>query len=435
MSQKVGVLDVTSADFDVDAYLSSQLKEKNLDELVKEEEEMVSSVRRLDSDVHQLVYENYNKFLTATSTVRKIQDEFNLLDSEMESLSRNMKNISALIGELSGVLGGGREGVAQLGSSYKVVKSLQSIFELPNILQASFDEGKYNDVVRVYLLAQKGLSKYSDIKNIAEIQKKIDQIIAETEKQSQLADFHEIVSKLFLASSDPKDCSIVVRALDRYYRKMSTCKQVVQGVAEVTTMLKTCSQALLRRFAKFRGLELGEALVKGCEGLRQPAASPVGVRHFLFRSAVRRAVEEVLECDSLLSRLLGGETGRKENRHRRATPAPSAADSSRDSLWCERIDFNQQLHFNRASIIGAIVKVLLKSFIESIRLQTYGKFAVEQIQVDCYYLQRGVSPLVADEVIVNSMVDQALSSALKRCVAPELVHPTRLRQICEDKTE
>ncbi|VDO24360.1 unnamed protein product [Haemonchus placei] len=676
----IGVLDVTSPDFDVDAYLSSQLKEKNLDELVKEEEEMVSSVRRLDSDVHQLVYENYNKFLTATSTVRKIQDEFNLLDSEMESLSRNMKNISSLIGELSGVLGGGREGVAQLGSSYKVVKSLQSIFELPNILQASFDEGKYSDVVRVYLLAQKGLSKYSDIKNIAEIQRKTDKIISETEKQValsnfysffskefvifaankvdkiaseigkdfrrelllksseaslrndlkqlqsnpvdvldlvdkgcesfipnltllanlherlfpnnsdlllemlKLADFHEIVSTLFLATSDPKDCSIVVRALDRYYRKMSTCKQVVQGLdcstctislirdvskhevvisrkyiseemkvvlqeirqtlmakdidlpalaakleqafvfqvktalanlllfiasdvtfsslppsefqaefarsvheeivigafkdvtaiaetygssegetryanplmmlliaftlhhlankssqyllslcreqfslttsktmTDVTTMLKTCSQALLRRFAKLRGLELGEALVKGCEGLRQPAASPAGVR---WASAVRRAVEEVLECDSMLSRLLGGETGRKENRHRRTTPAPSATDSSRDSLWCERIDFNQQLHV-------CITLCFFKEF-----CLMYSKSTEEfHVQVDCYYLQRGVSPLVADEVTVNSMVDQALSSALKRCVAPELVHPTRLRQICEEKTE
>ncbi|KAK6056698.1 hypothetical protein COOONC_05797 [Cooperia oncophora] len=48
--------------------------------------------------------------------------------------------------------------------------------------------------------------------------------------QTQLAEFHEVVSNLFLASSDPKDCSIVVRALDRYYRKMSTCKQVVQGL-------------------------------------------------------------------------------------------------------------------------------------------------------------------------------------------------------------
>lgn len=57
------------------------LKEKNLDGLVREEEEMVSAVRRLDSDVHQIVYENYNKFLTATNTVRKIQDEFTQLDS------------------------------------------------------------------------------------------------------------------------------------------------------------------------------------------------------------------------------------------------------------------------------------------------------------------------------------------------------------------
>ncbi|KAK6727761.1 hypothetical protein RB195_005443 [Necator americanus] len=695
MPHKVGVLDVTSPEFDVDAYFSSQLKEKTLDELVREEEEMVSSVRRLDSDVHQLVYENYNKFLTATSTVRKIQDEFNLLDSEMESLSTNMKNISGLIGELSGVLGGGREGLAQLGSSYKVVKSLQSIFELPSILQASFDEGRYSDVVRLYLLAQKGLAKYSDMKNMAQIQQKADHILVETEKQllklidrstedvegvaeaigllmklgkspeevqsrllksseislqndlkqlqsnpadvldlvdkgcesfipnltllanlherlfpacsgnllkmleGQLKNFHEIVSNLFLASSDPKDCSIVVRALDRYFRKMSTCRQVVQGLdcstctislirevskhevlisrkyiseemkivmqeirqslmskdvdlsalaakleqsfvfqvktalanlllfiasdvtfstlppaefqaefahsvheeivigafkdvtavaetygssegetryanplmmlllaftlhhlankssqyllslcreqfslttskttagltsaSEVTALLKACSQALLRRFTKFRGLEFGEALVKGCEGLHQPAASPVGVR-----SAVRRAVEEIIECDAMLSRLLGGEAGRKESRHRRPVPTPSAPDSSRDSLWCERIDFNQQLHFNRASIIGAIVKVILKSFIESIRLQTYGKFAVEQIQVDCYYLQRGVSPLVADEVVVNSMVDQALSSALKRCVAPELVHPSRLRQICDEKPE
>lgn len=33
----------------------------------------------------------------------------------------------------------------------------------------------------------------------------------------------------FLDSKDPKDCSIVVRALDRYFRKMSTCKHVVPG--------------------------------------------------------------------------------------------------------------------------------------------------------------------------------------------------------------
>ncbi|VDK82457.1 unnamed protein product [Cylicostephanus goldi] len=59
--------------------------------------------------------------------------------------------------------------------------------------------------------------------------------------QAQLGDFHKIVSELFLASSDPKDCSIVVRALDRYFRKMSTCKQVIQGLD-----CSTCTISLIR---------------------------------------------------------------------------------------------------------------------------------------------------------------------------------------------
>lgn len=41
---------------------------------------------------------------------------------------------------------------------------------------------------------------------------------------------HALVSKVFLSSSDAKDCSIVVRALDRYFRKISTCRYVIPGL-------------------------------------------------------------------------------------------------------------------------------------------------------------------------------------------------------------
>lgn len=51
-----------------------------------------------------------------------------------------------------------------------------------------------------------------------------------------------------------------------------------------------------------------------------------------------------------------------------------------------------------------IVKVVLKIFIESIRLQTYSKFGVEQVQVDCYYLQRCLAALVSDEVTKVSRI-------------------------------
>ncbi|CAP24855.2 Protein CBR-VPS-51 [Caenorhabditis briggsae] len=679
MSSFSNVLDVTKPDFDVDAYVVKLLREKTLDGLVKEEEEMVSAVRRLDSDVHQIVYENYNKFLTATNTVRKIQDEFTQLDSEMKSLSQSMSSISSLIGSLDGVLGEKRDDILQLGSSYKVVNSLKHIFDLPHVLQSEFDERNYGEVLRMFKLAEESLDQYKDVPTVQSVLQKSKKIYDMTENQlmdqlrnpasgaelvseavdllltigrdedevqkvllkcseqslredlkelstnhsdvldlvdkasesfipnltliatthdrlfeekrgelltvlrTEMNSLHALVSKVFLSSSDAKDCSIVVRALDRYFRKISTCRHVIPGfdflpltielinavskheidlsltrikeelrnalnevrkslineekdlsalankieqvfvhqvkvekidvtfanlppdefrqsfalnaherllvqafhkfaelgdeyeagagevrfidprvllvfavalqhlsnksavyllnlcreqfslspeegltdIAVVTSEVKTRAQKLVRCYAEKTGLSMGEALIKGCTMLVQPSATPSSVR-----ASVRRLGEDMAACDSELASLLGGDTKPKDTRVNRR-PITTALDAARDSLWCERIDFHLQIHFNRASIITAVVKVVLKIFIESIRLQTYSKFGVEQVQVDCYYLQRSLAALVSDEVVVNSMVDQALSSALKRCQDPVLVHPSRLAQLCE----
>ena len=47
-------------------------QQKNLSELVNEEQQMMKSIRELDSDMQMLVYENYNKFISATDTIRKV---------------------------------------------------------------------------------------------------------------------------------------------------------------------------------------------------------------------------------------------------------------------------------------------------------------------------------------------------------------------------
>uniref|UniRef100_A0A915D2E3 Vacuolar protein sorting-associated protein 51 homolog n=1 Tax=Ditylenchus dipsaci TaxID=166011 RepID=A0A915D2E3_9BILA len=76
---------------------------QGLDELVAVEEDMVQNVRRLDSEMQQLVYENYNKFLTATNTVRNMQTAFTQMDNEMTGLSERMQDISKLSESLSGL--------------------------------------------------------------------------------------------------------------------------------------------------------------------------------------------------------------------------------------------------------------------------------------------------------------------------------------------
>lgn len=59
--------------FQPDVYLSKLLKERSLTELMDKEREMTKDIRALDSDMQTLVYENYNKFISATDTIRKVK--------------------------------------------------------------------------------------------------------------------------------------------------------------------------------------------------------------------------------------------------------------------------------------------------------------------------------------------------------------------------
>ncbi|VDP22266.1 unnamed protein product, partial [Onchocerca flexuosa] len=112
-------LDISSINFNSEAYLSNLFRKKNLDELVQVEEDMINNVRRLDSEMQQLVYENYNKFLTATSTVKKMQSDFMEMGQKMESLSKRMSKIATLSKDLSSAFSKHRANVSQLSDANK----------------------------------------------------------------------------------------------------------------------------------------------------------------------------------------------------------------------------------------------------------------------------------------------------------------------------
>lgn len=65
-------LDINGANFAPDIFLNKLMKEQNLAELMDKENEMLRHIRSLDSDMQTLVYENYNKFISATDTIRKV---------------------------------------------------------------------------------------------------------------------------------------------------------------------------------------------------------------------------------------------------------------------------------------------------------------------------------------------------------------------------
>lgn len=66
-------------------------------------------------------------------------------------------------------------------------------------------------------------------------------------------------------------------------------------------------------------------------------------------------------------------------------------------LFSERIEIFSTVEFNKVSILTGIIKISLKTFMECVRLKTFSKYGLQQIQVDTHYLQLYLWRFVADE--------------------------------------
>ena len=47
---------------------------------------MVHEIRSLDSDMQMLVYENYNKFISATETIKRMKNNVESMETDIESV-------------------------------------------------------------------------------------------------------------------------------------------------------------------------------------------------------------------------------------------------------------------------------------------------------------------------------------------------------------
>ena len=66
----------------------------------------VREVKKLDSDMQTLVYENYNKFISATDTIRKMAQNVEEMETEMTDLKSSMDRISESSAKVNGALAG-----------------------------------------------------------------------------------------------------------------------------------------------------------------------------------------------------------------------------------------------------------------------------------------------------------------------------------------
>lgn len=186
---------------------------------MEQEENIVRDTQTLHSEMQTLVYENYNKFISATDTIRKMKSDFKQMETEMDLLGKNMDSITLFSDQISHTLLDTRQQISKLSGVHSLLKRLQFLFKLPNKLKSLMEEGNYQQAVQDYVHTQQVLNHYAHLESFKGIQ----------------ADCLEIIELL-------KD-----KLHSQFESKTASAKEVAESV-EMLLMLNEPAELLYQKF-------------------------------------------------------------------------------------------------------------------------------------------------------------------------------------------
>ncbi|KAJ9591233.1 hypothetical protein L9F63_002239 [Diploptera punctata] len=223
---------------------------------------------------------------------------------------------------------------------------------------------------------------------------------------------------------------------------------ILTSEVEICSSMRATAQELLNHYVRMQGLSVSQMLRKSVE--TRDWLHTIEPR--TVRAVMKRVVEDIAAVDSQVGALYeeGQRAERSSDSSRRthsasvsrhvyrtnwSSYAPSQLDSSLvtniQKLFSERIEIFSSVEFSKVSILTGIIKISLKTFLECVRLRTFSRYGLQQIQVDTHYLQLYLWRFVADENLVHFLLDEILGSAVHRCLDPVLMEPSVVEIICE----
>lgn len=286
----------------VDALVDGLIKNNNLTSLIDEESKLFRQIRMLNSEFHTLLYENYNKLISAAQIIGQMSDNFDHMEQEINSLSDNMEEIIKQSDHLSSNLSDKFKNLSKLSSTYSTLKKLKFASDL-------------NDLV---------------VFN------------------------GQNISKILMESIEEEDWTTD--------QKPRHVRPVVIGIIEDLSAIS-------------------DSLAQYCD--EGPHIESAG-QHSLYHSHNNRVNNPLM--------------------------------NNIKKLFSERIEIYGPVSFQRRTILLGIIKIMLKAMIECVRLQTFNKNGVQQLQIDAKYLQHELSRFASDENIVFALLDEAVTSAEIRCI-------------------
>ncbi|MFQ6670052.1 hypothetical protein Gotur_035088 [Gossypium turneri] len=142
---------INSASFDPEHYMNLLVQKSNLEELLRKHVEMAAEIKNLDTDLQMLVYENYNKFISATDAIKWMKSNIVGMEANMEQLLDKIMSVQSRSDRVNTSLFEKREHIEKLHRTRNLLRKVQFIYDLPARLAKCIKSEAYADAVKFYI--------------------------------------------------------------------------------------------------------------------------------------------------------------------------------------------------------------------------------------------------------------------------------------------
>jgi len=123
---------------------------------------MAAEIKNLDTDLQMLVYENYNKFISATDTIKRMKTNIVGMEANMEQLLSKITSVQSKSDTVNTSLFDKRENIEKLHRTRNLLRKVQFIYDLPSRLNKCIKTEAYADAVRFFTGAKPIFEAYGD---------------------------------------------------------------------------------------------------------------------------------------------------------------------------------------------------------------------------------------------------------------------------------
>ncbi|KAL0459768.1 UNVERIFIED_CONTAM: Vacuolar protein sorting-associated protein 51 [Sesamum latifolium] len=162
-SSRFATLDtINTASFDADQYMNLLVQKSNMEGLLQKHVEMAAEIKNLDTDLQMLVYENYNKFISATDTIKRMKSNIVGMETNMEQLLEKIMSVQSRSDGVNTSLFEKRNHIEKLHRTRNLLRKVQFIYDLPARLEKCIKSEAYADAVKYYTGAMPIFKAYGD---------------------------------------------------------------------------------------------------------------------------------------------------------------------------------------------------------------------------------------------------------------------------------